>query len=292
MAEFKFKSKFKLLSVIWQSLQKVIPEENWSFWLQNQWPSSWVSAPALLGQVRLASTNTGSFAVAFTSGKKVAFASGKKAAAISVLNLSIVHWSLLEMRDQQISRSKSNPVQCSRSKFVICMKKLRSAQIWIELHSNWRWLLTKAWKQCLEWFWFNFWINYNQSLLPNWLQMKLVANEMQTAAFQHMIVICCSGDHAQRSASAVADLSGWFPGFCAHQGAETRAILKRQSCKHKKLSQVAIIHCSTDQPLITWRSVPNLKFSLAVLTFLMLMSCLMSNEQKLCKLKIFQLWSI
>ena len=35
-----------------------------------------------------------------------------------------------------------------------------------------------------------------------------------------------SGDHAQRSALGVADLSGLFKGFCANQGAKTRAILE------------------------------------------------------------------
>ena len=40
-AEFKFESKFEPLQVIWQSVQKAIPEleDNPKFWLQNQWPS-------------------------------------------------------------------------------------------------------------------------------------------------------------------------------------------------------------------------------------------------------------
>ena len=49
--------------VIWQSLQKAILEDNWMFWLQNQWLISWGSAPAQVGRVWLASTNTGCFLV-------------------------------------------------------------------------------------------------------------------------------------------------------------------------------------------------------------------------------------
>ena len=62
-AEFKFESMFKPLPVIWQSPQKAVWEDNRRFWLQNQWPSSWGSAPAMLGQVWRASTNTGCFLV-------------------------------------------------------------------------------------------------------------------------------------------------------------------------------------------------------------------------------------
>ena len=51
------------MQVIWQSLQKAIREDNWRIWLQYQWPSSWGSAPAQLGLVGRASTNTGSFRV-------------------------------------------------------------------------------------------------------------------------------------------------------------------------------------------------------------------------------------
>ena len=47
-AEFKFESKFEPLPVIWQSTPKAIPEDNWRFWLQNQWPSASGSAPAQL----------------------------------------------------------------------------------------------------------------------------------------------------------------------------------------------------------------------------------------------------
>ena len=63
MEEFKFQSKFEPLQAIWQSLPKAVQEDNWRFWLQNQWPSSWGSAPAQLGLVGLASTNTGHFLV-------------------------------------------------------------------------------------------------------------------------------------------------------------------------------------------------------------------------------------
>ena len=59
VAEFKFESKFEPLQVIWSWLQKAIPEDNRRFWLQNQMPSSQSSAPALLGRIRPASTNTG-----------------------------------------------------------------------------------------------------------------------------------------------------------------------------------------------------------------------------------------
>ena len=43
-----------------------------------------------------------------------------------------------------------------------------SAQIRIEQHSDFRWQSAKAWKRCLSWFW----IDHNQSLQPNWSQMK------------------------------------------------------------------------------------------------------------------------
>ena len=62
-AEFKFESKFEPLQVIWQSLPKAIPEDNWGFWLQNQWPSIRGRAPAQLGLVGRASVNTGRFQV-------------------------------------------------------------------------------------------------------------------------------------------------------------------------------------------------------------------------------------
>ena len=42
---------------------KDVPEGNRRFWKQNQLPSSWGGSPALLGQVGLASTNTGCFRV-------------------------------------------------------------------------------------------------------------------------------------------------------------------------------------------------------------------------------------
>ena len=43
----KFKSKFKPLQVIWQSLPKGILDDNSRFWLQNQWQRSWGSTPAV-----------------------------------------------------------------------------------------------------------------------------------------------------------------------------------------------------------------------------------------------------
>ena len=51
--------------MIWQSFLKASPEDNWRIRLQNQWPSSWGSAPAQLqvGPVWLSSTNTGCFLV-------------------------------------------------------------------------------------------------------------------------------------------------------------------------------------------------------------------------------------
>ena len=70
-AEFKFESKFKPVPVqvqaiwqliaIWQLLPKANPEDNWRFWLQNQWPSFWGRSLAQLGRVGRASTNTGRF---------------------------------------------------------------------------------------------------------------------------------------------------------------------------------------------------------------------------------------
>ena len=51
------------LPVIWQSLTKSIPEDNRRFWLQNQWQSSWDSAPVQLGMVWRESTNTVHFQV-------------------------------------------------------------------------------------------------------------------------------------------------------------------------------------------------------------------------------------
>ena len=51
------------MPVIWQSLYTAIPEENQSFWLQNQWQSSWGCSPAQLGLVRWARSNTGCFQV-------------------------------------------------------------------------------------------------------------------------------------------------------------------------------------------------------------------------------------
>ena len=62
-AEFKFEYKFVNLQVIWQSVLKAIPKDNRWFWLQNQWQSSWGSAPAQLELVGLASTNTGCFPI-------------------------------------------------------------------------------------------------------------------------------------------------------------------------------------------------------------------------------------
>ena len=62
-AEFTFESKFEPLPIIWQSLPKAIPRDIREFLLQNQWPSSWSSAPAQLGRVGRASTKTGLFRV-------------------------------------------------------------------------------------------------------------------------------------------------------------------------------------------------------------------------------------
>ena len=50
-AKFKFESKVEPLLVICQSLPKAVPEDNWRFWLQIQWPSSLGSALAQLGRV-------------------------------------------------------------------------------------------------------------------------------------------------------------------------------------------------------------------------------------------------
>ena len=58
-----FEFKFEALPVIWQSLPKAIPENNQRYWLQNQWQSSWGSAPPQLGLVGLARINTGCFQV-------------------------------------------------------------------------------------------------------------------------------------------------------------------------------------------------------------------------------------
>ena len=47
-----------------------------------------------------------------------------------------------------------------------------------------------------------------------------------------------------------------------------------------------IIYCVTDQQSLTHSPRSVLIFKFSVLTFLRLMSCLMSTEQKLCKEKI------
>ena len=52
------------------------------------------------------------------------------------------------------------------------------------------------------------------------------------------------------------------------------------------------IYCVTDQPSITQSRRSVLNFKLSVLTFSRSMSCSMSIEQKLCKLKIYQLQSM
>ena len=65
-AKYKYESKFEALPVIWPSLPKEIQEGNRRFWLQNQWQSSWGSAPAHWAQLRWvgrASTNAGRFLV-------------------------------------------------------------------------------------------------------------------------------------------------------------------------------------------------------------------------------------
>ena len=50
-----------------------------------------------------------------------------------------------------------------------------------------------------------------------------------------------------------------------------------------------IIYCVTDQPSITWSWRSVLNFKILNLIFSRLMSCLMSNEQKMCEVKMFQL---
>ena len=69
----------------------------------------------------------------------------------------------------QSSRSKSTtcPRQGRLLRFKLS-KERASAQIQIEQRSDFRWLRSKAWKQCQVWFW----IDSNQSLQPNQLQMK------------------------------------------------------------------------------------------------------------------------
>ena len=58
------------------------------------------------------------------------------------------------------------------------------------------------------------------------------------------------------------------------------------------LTWYTIIYCVTDQPSITRSRRSVLNFKLSVLTFSRLMSCSMSIEQKLCKVKFFQLQSM
>ena len=57
------------------------------------------------------------------------------------------------------------PIEPNRSRMNCNLSQEReSAQIWIEQHSNFRWLRAKGWKWCLVWFW----IDNNQNLQPNW----------------------------------------------------------------------------------------------------------------------------
>ena len=89
-----------------------------------------------------------------------------KAVLIALLNLSTIYWGLSkEWHRNEAACSKLNPVQSTRSKLS---KKRESAWILIEQHSNFRWRNTEDWKQCLAWFW----INHNQNLQPNLLQIN------------------------------------------------------------------------------------------------------------------------
>ena len=60
--------------------------------------------------------------------------------------------------------SGSNHVQSCRSNWWLGA----FAQIQTEQHSYFRWQHAKSWKWCQAWFW----INCNESLQPNWSQMK------------------------------------------------------------------------------------------------------------------------
>ena len=67
-AEFKSEFKLEPLPLTCQSLPKAIPEDNQRFRGQNQWPSSWGSAPAQLGLVGRAIVNSGRFRVGAATG--------------------------------------------------------------------------------------------------------------------------------------------------------------------------------------------------------------------------------
>ena len=90
---------------------------------------------------------------------------------------------------------------------------------------------------------------------------------------------------------------------CAKQQIQTNDLPKKRAsaqigikqhsmAAHKSLETKTIIYCVTDRQPITqsWRSVLNFKIS--VLTFLRLISCLMSIGQVWCKDKIFLLQSM
>ena len=96
-----------------------------------------------------------------------------KAAPIARSNL----WSVIGLwvkiwHRNKIACYESNPVQSSRSKSTTCPRK-GHAQIRIKQHSNFKVWLAKAWKRGLAWFW----IDWNQSLQPNWSLMKCDLSE-------------------------------------------------------------------------------------------------------------------
>ena len=124
----------------------------------------------------------------------------------------------------------------------------------IEQRSYFKWQRAKAWKRCQAWFWM---IDCNQSLQPNWLQMKCTV---------------------------------WKP--CSDQRNLTGQALIFYLKIFEQSAFVTFIYCVNDQPFITRPRRSVLNFKLSVLTFSRSMSCLMSTEQKLCEMKIFQLQSM
>ena len=79
---------------------------------------------------------------------------------LSVIGLWVKIW-----HRNKTAYSKSNPVQSSRSKSTSCVRK--GCQLKFQ-PSDFRWRSAKSWKWCQAWFW----IDCNQSLQPNQLQMK------------------------------------------------------------------------------------------------------------------------
>ena len=182
-------------------------------------------------------------------------------------------------------------MQSSRSKSTICLRKGSL----LRFQSNSRWaqrlqgaqVRAKALKRCLTWSW----IDCNQSLQPYWSQMKCDLSEERASA---QIRIEQHSNFRWRSKKPWKQCLVWFWIDCNQSLQPNRSPMK---CNVWKQSSAAvnsfdrtsfhfqfedflsnlplwtIIYWVTDQPFITWSRISVLNW---------LMSCLMSNEQKLC----------